>query len=146
MKKYIHYGSKEYIPQIMKPIKNDFLPKPQGGLWASSIDATYSWKRWCDRNKLKECTENNSFYFALKEDARILYINSVSDLDELPKIKNRHKSLSGWVELDFEELAKKYDAIEVCISNDYGLYHALYGWDCDSIVVMNPDVVIVVND
>ncbi|MFR3519297.1 MAG: hypothetical protein ACLTT4_12785 [Coprobacillus cateniformis] len=44
--------------------------------------------------------------------------------------------------LDFEELKRQYDAIEVNISNDYGLYWKLYGWDCDSILVMNSDVVV----
>ena len=41
--------------------------------------------------------------------------------------------------LDFEELKKEYDAIEVIISD--GLYYALYGWDCDSILILNKDIV-----
>ena len=43
---------------------------------------------------------------------------------------------------DFEKmLADGWDAIEFRLSEDSELYWALYGWDCDSILVMNPDVV-----
>ena len=43
--------------------------------------------------------------------------------------------------LDFEKLSKEYDAIEVNISECRDLYYSLYGWDCDSIVIMNPDII-----
>ena len=43
--------------------------------------------------------------------------------------------------LDFEKLAEQYDAIKVSISSDYRLYRALTGWDCDSILIMTPDIV-----
>ena len=42
---------------------------------------------------------------------------------------------------------KKYDAIELHLSDevtdDYleSLYFKLYGWDCDSILIMNPDII-----
>ena len=47
-----------------------------------------------------------------------------------------------WTTLDFEKLAQEYDAIEVLISGDPGLYYELYGWDCDSILIMNPEIII----
>lgn len=39
-------------------------------------------------------------------------------------------------------MSKDYDAVEVLISEDRRLYQQLYGWDCDSILIMNPDIVI----
>jgi len=45
------------------------------------------------------------------------------------------------VYLDFNKLKEEYDAIEVFISSDSRLYRALYGWDCDSILIMNKDVI-----
>ena len=33
------------------------------------------------------------------------------------------------------------DAMWVDISADRDLYMELYGWDCDSIVVFNPDII-----
>lgn len=42
---------------------------------------------------------------------------------------------------DFEKmLADGIDAVEIEIDE---LYYALYGWDCDSILIMNPDIVVV---
>ena len=48
-----------------------------------------------------------------------------------------------------EELAKEYDGIEVLMSEEdnldlaigEGLYWELYGWDCDSLLVFNKDIV-----
>ena len=37
------------------------------------------------------------------------------------------------------ELKKEYDAIEIVIDK---LYWDLYGWDCDSILILNKEVVI----
>ena len=43
--------------------------------------------------------------------------------------------------LDFEKLSKEYDAIEVNISECRDLYYSLCGWDCDSILIMNSDII-----
>ena len=48
--------------------------------------------------------------------------------------------------IDFEKLASRYDAIEVLISKDGRLYSALYGWDCDSILILNPNVIITIKN
>ena len=45
--------------------------------------------------------------------------------------------------IDFESLSKSYDAIELHLSDsEDNLYMMLYGWDCDSILIMNPDVIV----
>lgn len=117
------------------------MSKPRGGLWASDIKAKYGWKDWNKSEKFAECNKENSFTFTLSDSANVLYINSVKDLENLPKAQNKF-GLISWVSLDFEKLVETYDAIEVNISNDYNLYYKLYGWDCDSILIMNPDIVI----
>lgn len=117
------------------------MSKPRGGLWASDIKAKYGWKDWNKSENFTECSKENSFIFTLSDDANILHINSIKDLDSLPKIKSKF-GLTSWVVLDFEKLAEIYDAIEVNISSDYNLYYKLYGWDCDSIIIMNPDIVV----
>lgn len=136
-KVYIHYGHNRFDRSIFKPIKNKDMPwvKPTGGLWASPIDADYGWRNWCNDEKFRECVEGNSFKFTLP-DANILYISSVKDTMGLP-IKSVHFES---IFLDFEELVRMgYDAIELNISSDRELYWRLYGWDCDSILVMNPN-------
>lgn len=139
-KKYVHYGSDIFIPELFKPIRNrSNWSKPFGGLWASPIDAPYGWKEWNDNHECKECSDSNKFEFILKDDANVLYIDDIFILDDLPK---QESSILLWITLDFEKLLKDgYDAIEVCISTDFGLYDKLYGWDCDSILIMNPDII-----
>lgn len=143
MKKYIHYGAKKFDRVLCMPIHNiRMFTKPSGGFWASKIDAEFGWKEWCEDNDYFDCDEENSFIFELAENARILEINSVEDLKKLPG-RNRDIGFLGgfYTMLDFEKLAEQYDAIEVSISSDYRLYRALTGWDCDSILIMNPDIV-----
>lgn len=114
----------------------------EGGLWASGINAKYGWKDWNESEKFAECNKENSFIFTLSDSANVLYINSVKDLENLPKTLQNAFCFTSWISLDFEKLAEIYDAVEVNISNDYDLYYKLYDWDCDSILIMNPDVVI----
>lgn len=143
MKTYIHYGHKEYKPELFVKISNKpAFVKPNGGLWASDVNAEFGWKDWCDRNDFRECDNKNSFCFTLDDNANVLIINSTKDLESLPKAVDKYGISSIWTMLDFEKISKDYDSIEVNISNDYSLYHSLYGWDCDSILVMNPDVII----
>lgn len=141
-KTYIHYGHSSFDRESFNHIKRHGIStKPSGGLWGSPIKAKYGWKNWCQDNEFRECLEENSFRFKLDDNANVLCINSVDDLNFLPKIKDELVPQT-WILLDFEELKRQYDAIEVNISNDYGLYWKLYGWDCDSILVMNSDVVV----
>ncbi len=145
--KYIHYGHKEFNKDKFEPIKNSFgISKPSGGLWASRVDSDNNWKNWCESSEF--CIEklSTSFVFSLKEDAKVLRITNSDQLKELPKMKNPLPIPAMWSMIDYEELAKKYDALEVLISEDRELYFNLYGWDCDSIVIMNPDIIIKEND
>ena len=144
MKNYIHYGHTKFDKSVFNKIKNvDCSTKPKGGLWASDVGAEYGWKEWCNENEFRDCDKENSFTFTLSDDAKILYIESVNDLESLPKGKDKFGlNFSSWYLLDFEKLAETYDAVEVSISSDFDLYYKLYGWDCDSIVIMNPDIVV----
>lgn len=140
--KYIHYGHSEFDVTKFDKIQNipEFV-KADGGLWGSRVDSEYSWKDWCIQENYDVSNLNTYFEFTLKEDARILVIDKSEKLKELPKAKSMFEHPTV-VLLDFEELSKQYDAIEVLISKDGQLYWDLYLWDCDSIFVMNPDVVI----
>lgn len=144
MKNYIHYGHTKFDKSVFNKIKNvDCSTKPKGGLWASDVESEHGWKEWCNENEFRDCDKENSFSFTLSDDAKILYIESVNDLESLPKGKDKFGlNFSSWYLLDFEKLAETYDAVEVSISSDFDLYYKLYGWDCDSIVIMNPDIVV----
>ena len=137
--KYIHYGHKEFSLDRFNPIVNcEHFPKPTGGLWASNVDATFTWRDWCERENFRECDPENSFTFTLRDHARVLRIADVKQLGDLPKQETWH---TIWDTLDFEKLMETYDAIELDLSADFELYWRLYGWDCDSILIMNPYVV-----
>lgn len=136
---YIHYGHATFDSNLFKPIQNEQCwIKPIGGLWASPIDAKLGWKDWCEREEFRECIEENSFIFTLPE-ANIFVIDSVEKLKELPTIADPvWKSISTLI--DFKKCIEHgYDAIELNLSADHRLYWELYGWDCDSILIMNPD-------
>ena len=149
--KYIHYGNTKYDDSLFKPIKNIYWLKPAGGLWASRVDAKFGWKDWAERNNFRKHTldSNNCFYFELSSNARILRINSIHDLEGLPRLKFGSAGLvmklvkPTQVFLEFEELAKHCDAIEFNISSDPRLYWYLYGWDCDCTLIMNKEIIII---
>lgn len=137
---YIHYGARHFDENLFEEIKNIPFVKPEGGLWASNIKAKYGWKEWTQDNNymIDKYREDNCFKFRLKDGAKVLKINSQTDLRNLPKnmIQQYSELMKNW--LDFEKLAKQYDAIEVCIDE---LYWELYGWDCDSLLVLNKNIV-----
>ena len=89
---------------------------------------------------------NNYFVFDLLPTARICHIRSIYDLKKLPKFSPIVQSM--YYNIDFELAKKRYDAIQLHLSEetrcgDYreSLYFKLYGWDCDSILIMNPDII-----
>ena len=140
--KYIHYGHDKFDVTKFDKIENiPEFAKANGGFWGCRIDSEYSWKDWCIANDYDDSDLNIHFEFTLKEDAGILVIDKSDKLKELPKAKSIFEHPT-FVLLDFEELSKQYDAIEVLISEDGQLYWDLYGWDCDSIFIMNPDIII----
>lgn len=145
--KYIHYGHDTFEKEKFEPVKNRLdASKPKGGLWASRVDSPNNWKDWCESNGFGTEKLNTSFMFTLKEDAKVLRITNSKQLEQLPKMKNPLPIPTMWSMIDYEALATEYDALEVQISEDHELYFNLYGWDCDSIVIMNPEVIIQESD
>lgn len=158
MTEYIHYGhGSEFIPQRFVPIHNTQLPrvKPEHstGLWASPIDSDNSWKDWCECNDFHVDRLNTYFKFELTEGSKIIFIDSEATLKELYELGYKHPRLNEYKKticmsfydleyyLDFEKLlADGYDAVEVKINAD--TYFSLYGWDCDSIIILNPDCIV----
>lgn len=160
---YVHLGEQEFDPAQFTPVKNKPLCiKPSGGYWASAVNAPYGWIDFLnsqyaseddDWNKELDPTDKPSVFeapkasfFKISENARVLVIDSASAKQELPKQDiGSFPSLLGLSiandAIDFEALSEEYDVIDFRFSDDENLYMEFYGWDCDSIVVMNPDVV-----
>ena len=118
-------------------------PKPRTGLWASPIDSEWGWKEWCESEDFRDCNKDNSFTFKLHPYARVFEIHDLDDLEKLPVMDHPLSAISYG--LDFEEIAKNYDAIFL---SDEGqaktrMSHpsSLYGWDCECILVLNKEVI-----
>lgn len=141
-KTYIHYGANRFCIDKFKEIKNDYeftKPQAQSGLWASDINAHYGWRDWCITNNFETERLKKSFTFTLINCANVLTIDSIEALKKLPIKETSYP----WTCLDFERLKDEgVDAIEVNISKCRELYFELYGWDCDSILIMNKDIIL----
>lgn len=149
-KEYIHYGSKFFDKNKFDKISNVYgMTKPFGGLWASDKNAKYGWKQWCEESNFRNNSENNSFTFKLSNGANVAHIYSREDVIKLPHVKNDFASFCNWVFLDFEKIKEiGIDAIELHLSEEKdhtgimdGLRHVLNLWDCDSILILNPDII-----
>lgn len=144
---YIHYGSTHFRPEAFVTPVNDDWTKPKGGLWACLKDNehAYTWKKWNESEEFRECNDDYAFCFTLKDDANIHYIYCPLDLYTLPLLSNRESE----VKIDFEKcLSIGIDAIELRYFGDWEkaspsgeLYWKLWGWDCDSIIILNPDCI-----
>lgn len=126
-------------------IKNHrFLNKPVGGLWGSPVDSVWGWKDWCDSEDFRTSTLHIQFKWKFKAGAKVLVIDSVSDL--LNTVKKFPRAIQkGWSYsyLDWERLAKRYDGIHL---TDKGFAECRFkfdlgieSWDCESIVAFNRD-------
>lgn len=142
----IHYGSKCFDITKFDEIAN--IPtrnKPKGGLWTSPIDSNYGWKDWCVDGNFVDCSKDASFEITLEENASILVINDILDLEEFNWIIDKEWNwLNG---IDFEELKTRYDAVHLTESGNWNTrgYEEknLYGWDCESILILNKNVIMV---
>lgn len=149
MKTYKHAGCSAFDMELFEPILNNpYFTKPHGGLWASDINSTHSWSKWCTSEQFQCQRLEIYFLFTLSENARVCTIDSMEKFNAIAKEFAMHPQpenlgIFGAVALDFEKLATQYDAIEVILSEDYHLLNQAFPcWDCDSLLVFNPDVVV----
>lgn len=154
-KRYIHYGARAFDDQQFVPISNVFLSnKPNGGLWASPVSAKQPWSKWCKRSMGVECKTDEYFKFQLTKCANVIHLFCYDDVMRLPMQENKEieslnlSLLKSNAYPDFEKLKNQgVDAIEYHLSEDtstdwfLNLYQALYGWDCDSILILNPKII-----
>ena len=153
---YVHYGANEFdATKVYNPYWNDTKPY---GLWASQTTANYPWKEWVEDNDFHVAHLSKHFNFKLTPDSKILVIRKEKDI--LPYIKPWEETLyykeygidrrimagcytSMNDELDLHTIMKKFDGMELLLSNNYnmrwGIFHL---WDCDSICVWNLNKVI----
>jgi hypothetical protein len=156
---YIHYGinQNDFNISLLKKAQNQpyaikisempqmkglamYVNKPlQGtGFWASRKNATNGWKEWCISEDFNTESLKSYTIFELTDNARVYIVNNKQDVDYL---KQKY-SLPNEAGIDFTKLNQDYDAIDVT-TMDNGVYHALYLWDCESILILNPEIIII---
>jgi len=154
----IHYGNNKFSKTMFTPVKNRNWNKPTGGLWTSPLYSSWGWKDWCHAENFRECTEDNSFIITLKENARVLKIDTRQDLYNVKETIIINAGPYARKMLDFELLAKNYDAIWLTengqIETRFPAYYDnistrdenaafdLYGWDCESVLILNKEVIL----
>ena len=140
MSRYIHYGSAKFDKSKFKVIENiQFFNKPNGGLWGCEVGTKFGWKEFCELENIDWVNLSDSFEFELTPEARVLRLHN---LDDYVEFRSKYAINDIGIKLalgyDFERIAKEYDVIDFKVGE---LYMALHGWDVDSIVVLNPDVI-----
>lgn len=155
---YRHYGSSKFDIDKFVPVYNRYLSnKPYGGLWACPTkDVDIGWDTWCKNEGFRLEYLKEHFDFKISNKAKILTIRDIKDLKNLPRIVN--KEIEEFVsrdtmnlDIDFEKLKEDYDGMMVWIyrSKDIdkelmccdGIYYKLYGWDVDTLLVFNPNII-----
>jgi len=137
MLQLVHYGSPIYKSEKFIGISDQpFRTKPYGGLWTSPINSEWSWKDWCEAENFGDTSQ----CFTLNFVGTVLTIDSYKDMLKLPWIESR-----GIDFVSFQALCASgfiYDAIHLTMKgqNDTRFTHpkSLYGWDCETVLVMNP--------
>lgn len=160
MKVYITYGFVIEDPKKIVTNLDECINKPKKALWGSPVDAEFGWRDWCEseqwipRNGRDyedfEDYFTKSFKWTLKEGSNILTINKVEDINDIYRVGLMRLNKYGSVVLDFYRILDAgYSAVELT-DGDIGhifvnrLESSFNSWDCESIVVLNPDKVVLV--
>jgi hypothetical protein len=137
----IHYGNTSFDEEKFQPIKNRLFVKPHGGLWSSPVKSSWGWIDWCTSEHFHTGSLGESFQFTLKPETRILKINGVKDLEKMCP----YEPIEGFKLPNFEAIVLEWDAIWLTVrgQNATRFSHpmSLYGWDCESMFVMNKDCI-----
>lgn len=157
---YVHYGcnAKDYDISKFEKIKNIPLStKPSGGFWASPTrigrQFAFDWASFCRRDDHHPRGKlYRNFLFCLNINARIVRIETPGDFDILPKVEvsSNIPNTLGEEFIDFEECVRQgIDAIEYAYTavhqdKDAGdrMDIKMLGWDCDSILILNPKIIL----
>jgi len=140
----ITYGCGESFQRVLfEPIKNREWIKPHGGLWSSPIDSELGWADWCKSNDYGNLSQSFEFEF----EGNVFVIDSYDDALSAPILTCDVLDYKKHY-IDFEKLiALGYDAVWLTECGEYETRNfnrplSLYGWDCESVLIMNPDCIL----
>jgi len=157
-KTHIILGITELNKENFNEIKNrPCFNKPFGGLWASPYypnnEYVSAWHEWCSYEQ-EDWITNDSVIIKIKESSKIYTINNQNDLikliDIVGIIEDDLTNKLLYTIPNFEKASKIFDIIYLTQKGQCEthfpmrhnkLNYSLYGWDCESILVMNFDCI-----
>ena len=158
MKTYITYGFVLEDPKKIVTNLDECINKPRKALWGSPVDAEFGWRDWCENeewwpshwHQKIEDYFGKSFKWTLKEGSKVLTINTICDLEDLDTKGYFDRKGDPFLyrpRLNFHKLFEDgYSAVELTDGN-MGHYFknelemSFNSWDCECIVVLDPDKV-----
>jgi hypothetical protein len=104
-----------------------------GGYWCSPINSKYGWKEWV-RDNMDEWQTDVHHTATIRGNG--LIINRSEDYTG-PRGAWRYGQ-GCW---DWDWIIAHYDFVWLTYEGEHACHMELYGWDCESIVVFNPDCI-----
>jgi hypothetical protein len=142
----IHHGTDRFNPDLFRPISNRGWIKPNGGLWTSPINSEWGWMDWCESEEFN--TEMLARHVRLKFTGNTLTIDTVEDLELLPWIGIWDQDILKGIDFEFLCYSSGVQAIHLTVRGQeetrFSHPRSLYGWDCESVLVMDPACLTVV--
>jgi len=141
---YVHYGSDTFEPARVTESVYCYPGKPPYGLWGCRQGGKYDWRSFCLGKRMLEAQLLTQFTFHLTPEARVLEIFRPDDVEAYMTQEWTETCRSR--QLDFPRLKAAYDGMELMDFRAWQrnpfLHFLLPGWDCESICVWNPEVIV----
>lgn len=119
------------------PVQNRQHVKPFGGLWASPVDCAYGWREWCTAEDYGNL--ESSFQTLYK--GHTLIIDSLADLTDMIWQRTYYCGWPDYEAMLHEGIAGIYLTERGQIETRFSI-PGLYGYDCECVLVLNPDCVV----
>jgi len=140
--KVVHY-TKPFFKLHPITIKNGdgktgLFIKPHGGLWCSPLDSAYGWIDWCRDESYGDIDHEQRVILEV-DISNFVVIDSVEDMET----KLIWRQVHGLFEaIDFEAMVEQgIDGIYLTekgqIDTRWSHPRSLYGWDCETVLIMN---------
>jgi len=144
---YVTTGFEVLSEDSFVPVTNlPLFPKPDGGLWASpflSDGKISAWHQWCLYEDFDVKTQGVKFN--LKDDARIVVIDSRKDFQDILKNYEVDNPLPAYLQgqhfLNWESLAKDVDAVFLTRDGMGDCHFEMFGWSVETLLIMNFEVI-----
>lgn len=152
---YITYNNKdiEFNKDLIKTsLKTNYINKPTEAFWGSPENAEYGWKEWCESEEFGDYDFDNPIRWKLKDGSKIYTISlkSVTTINGINKLSRYiiSNELESMIYLNYRQMRNNnIAAVELLDARVGHLFRnrieiSFNGWDCESIVVLDPSKII----